>query len=222
MVYFSNFWLNSFLTKGGISDTMSPRAIVVGTNLDYAKHCQLEFGMYAQTHEEHDNSMAPRTIGAIALCPTGNAQVRDLARCAKAVRGFTVSDRNGIPLIEDDDDHSDDESYQPDDEDSDDESDAENTLNEDFNIAGVNANENGENILNPAYEENPNAEENPNDNDEEEDPNAEENVPEGQDDTENIVVEDVEDEMADVADDEIDENVDENNEASLDELMTAA
>ena len=27
-----------------------------------------------QTHKEHDNSMSPRTVGALALRPTGNAQ----------------------------------------------------------------------------------------------------------------------------------------------------
>ena len=27
-----------------------------------------------QTHEEHDNSMSPCTVGALALHPTGNAQ----------------------------------------------------------------------------------------------------------------------------------------------------
>jgi acetolactate synthase regulatory subunit len=74
MVYFSNFWLNSFPAMDGISETMSPRAIVVGTQLDYVKHCKLEFGTYVQTHEEHDNSMATRTTGAIALRPTGNEQ----------------------------------------------------------------------------------------------------------------------------------------------------
>jgi hypothetical protein len=30
---------------------------------------------YVQTHEAHDNSMAPRTVGALALQPAGNAQV---------------------------------------------------------------------------------------------------------------------------------------------------
>ena len=72
MVYASTFWLNSFPPADGISDTISPRAIIVGTRLDYTKHCQLEFGTYVQTHEEHDNSMATRTTGAIALRPTGN------------------------------------------------------------------------------------------------------------------------------------------------------
>jgi hypothetical protein len=42
--------------------------------LDYAKHCKLEFGTYVQTHEEHNNTMATRTTGAIALCSTGNEQ----------------------------------------------------------------------------------------------------------------------------------------------------
>ena len=74
MVYSSNFWLNSFPALDGVSDTLSPRAMIVGTQIDYAKHCKLEFGTYVQTHEEHDNSMAERTTGAIALRPTGNAQ----------------------------------------------------------------------------------------------------------------------------------------------------
>jgi hypothetical protein len=42
--------------------------------IDYSKHCQLEFGTYVQTHEEHDNSMHARTTGTIALRPTGNLQ----------------------------------------------------------------------------------------------------------------------------------------------------
>jgi hypothetical protein len=46
----------------------------VGHNLDYNKHCRLEFGTYTQIHEQHNNSMATRTTGAIALRPTGNTQ----------------------------------------------------------------------------------------------------------------------------------------------------
>jgi hypothetical protein len=42
--------------------------------LDFSKHCKLEFGAYVQAHEDHDNTMATRTTGAIALRPTGNAQ----------------------------------------------------------------------------------------------------------------------------------------------------
>jgi hypothetical protein len=74
MVYSSNFWLNSFPTDDGVTPVLSPRAIVVSLELNYAKHCQLEFGTYVQTHEEHNNSMASRTTGAIALHPTGNNQ----------------------------------------------------------------------------------------------------------------------------------------------------
>jgi hypothetical protein len=74
MVYASNFWLNIFPPADGISTTLSPRAIVVGMQVDYAEHCKLEFSTYVQTHEEHENSMATRTTGAIALRPTGNEQ----------------------------------------------------------------------------------------------------------------------------------------------------
>ena len=74
MVYASNFWLNCFPPENGISDTLSPRAIVTGSSITFHDHCQLEFGTYAQVHEDHDNTMATRTVGAIALRPTGNAQ----------------------------------------------------------------------------------------------------------------------------------------------------
>jgi hypothetical protein len=42
--------------------------------IDFLKRCQLEFGSYVQTHEKHTNSMTSRTVGAIALRPTGNEQ----------------------------------------------------------------------------------------------------------------------------------------------------
>ena len=74
LVYFSVFWLNSFPAHDGVSATLSPRSIVHGTHIDFAKHAKLEFGSYVQAHEEHDNTMATRTTGAIALRPTGNTQ----------------------------------------------------------------------------------------------------------------------------------------------------
>jgi hypothetical protein len=74
LVFYCSFWLNSFPAAGGISDTMSPRAIVVGTTVNYANHCKVEFGEYVQTHKPHDNSMQSRTVGAFALRPTGNVQ----------------------------------------------------------------------------------------------------------------------------------------------------
>jgi hypothetical protein len=74
MVYSSNFWLNSFPPEDGVSVELSPRAIIAGLEINYEKHCQIEFGSYVQTHEEHNNSMASRTTGAIALRPTGNEQ----------------------------------------------------------------------------------------------------------------------------------------------------
>ena len=63
-----------FALKGGISSTQSPSEIVLNRRLNFNAHCKIEFGQYPQTHEEHDNSMAAYTVGAIATCPTGNAQ----------------------------------------------------------------------------------------------------------------------------------------------------
>ncbi len=74
LVHLSVFWLNTFPAGDGVSDTLSSRAIIIGSKVDFNKHCKIEFGAYAQTREEHDNSMATRTTGVIALRPTGNDQ----------------------------------------------------------------------------------------------------------------------------------------------------
>jgi hypothetical protein len=74
MIFLSVFWLNAFPHRLGVSTLLSPRTIVTGLVIDYAKHCRVEFGQYVQTHEKHDKSMARRTIGALALHPTGNQQ----------------------------------------------------------------------------------------------------------------------------------------------------
>ena len=68
------YWLNSIPSNMGVSSVISPRTIITGQVLDYNKHCRYEFGEYVQTHEEHDNSLLSRTVGAIALRPTGNQQ----------------------------------------------------------------------------------------------------------------------------------------------------
>ena len=68
------FWMNAFPVKNGVSLTHSPRTIVTGHQVDFNHHCRIEPGTYVQTHEEHDNTMRTRTIGAIALRPKGNTQ----------------------------------------------------------------------------------------------------------------------------------------------------
>jgi hypothetical protein len=74
VVFLAVFWLNGFPHKLGISQTFSPRTIVTGLSIDYNKHCRIEYGQYEQTHKKHDNTMTTRTIGALALRPTGNQQ----------------------------------------------------------------------------------------------------------------------------------------------------
>ena len=74
MVYASVFWRNMFALKGDIFTTQSPAEFILNRKIDYNAHCKVEFGDYVQTHEEHDNTMATRTVGAIATRPTGNIQ----------------------------------------------------------------------------------------------------------------------------------------------------
>ena len=74
MVKASVFWLNGIPPKDYFGNNLSPRTIVTGQKLDYKRHCRYQFGEYVQTHEQHNNSMNPRMVGALALRPTGNAQ----------------------------------------------------------------------------------------------------------------------------------------------------
>ena len=67
-------WLNAFPAANGVSSVHSPHFLLTGQELSFDKHTVLEFGSYVQTHEEHSIGMEPRTIGAICLGPTGNAQ----------------------------------------------------------------------------------------------------------------------------------------------------
>jgi hypothetical protein len=68
--------LNFFPTKGGVSDTLSPKTIMSGETLDYKKHLSLQLGHYCQVHEEDNprNSQIARTKGAISLGLSGNLQ----------------------------------------------------------------------------------------------------------------------------------------------------
>ena len=68
------FWFNAFPVLGGASRDLSPRTILTGQKVDYKRHCRFQFGDYTQTHEELNNSMNPRTVGALALRPVGNGQ----------------------------------------------------------------------------------------------------------------------------------------------------
>ena len=74
IVYSCNFWLNVFPLSDGVSQNLSPRELLTGQVIDYYKHCQIEYGTYAQVHEDHDNTMYTRTTGTIAIRPTNNPQ----------------------------------------------------------------------------------------------------------------------------------------------------
>ncbi|KAI2506455.1 Reverse transcriptase (RNA-dependent DNA polymerase) [Fragilaria crotonensis] len=68
--------LNQFPHATGISATMSPSTIVTGTATPDYNAMRVELGTYVQVFEDNDPSNTPRSrsLGAIALCPTGNAQ----------------------------------------------------------------------------------------------------------------------------------------------------
>ena len=101
LVYNSIFWLNAFPFEDGVSSTLSPRVLVIGKPIDYTKHCRIEFGSYAQVHEEHDNSMVSRTTGAISLGPTGNSQGSYFFLSLVSGRSINRGRWSELPITED-------------------------------------------------------------------------------------------------------------------------
>ena len=68
--------LNQFPWPNGISDTLSPSAIVTGHGRPDFNNMRIEFGAYAQVFDDNEPTNTPqaRSLGAIALDPTSNAQ----------------------------------------------------------------------------------------------------------------------------------------------------
>jgi hypothetical protein len=75
-IYFMVLWVNAFPVKLGISQTFSPRELLLRWWLDYKKHCRVMPGTYCEVHDEPvpTNTMVACTHEAIALGPTGNLQ----------------------------------------------------------------------------------------------------------------------------------------------------
>jgi KUP system potassium uptake protein len=63
-------WLNAFAAKDGVSKTLSPAAIILGTPNPDCKNLKITFGSYAQVYESTTNTTKARSIGAIALKPS--------------------------------------------------------------------------------------------------------------------------------------------------------
>ena len=74
LVYMVVLWLNNFPPRSGASDIYSPHQIICRMKLDKQKHCKLEFGAYAQVHEESvpTNTMCDHMDRCICLGPVGN------------------------------------------------------------------------------------------------------------------------------------------------------
>ena len=77
LVYFAVMTINFFPKKGMVGGgILSPRELVTGQKLDVSRFAKLSFGSYVQVHEDDmvTNTMAPRTLGALSLGPSGNSQ----------------------------------------------------------------------------------------------------------------------------------------------------
>lgn len=74
LVHAKTFYKNAVLALNRVSNTISPREIFTQQRINYDRHCCLMFVQYVKTHEGHDNTQKWRTIGAIAMCPTGTRQ----------------------------------------------------------------------------------------------------------------------------------------------------
>jgi len=98
LIYFMVLWMNTFPVKLGISQTYSPRELLLRWRLDYKKHCRVEPGTNCEVHNEPvpTNTMMPRTHEAIALGPTGNLQGSMKFYCMTT--GWVLKRRSFTPM----------------------------------------------------------------------------------------------------------------------------
>ena len=199
LVYTCIFYINAFPWVSGPEKTLSPFTIVQGRHLNYHKHFNVIFGEYAQTYEGTDNSMKSRTIGAIALGPTGNAQggVNFFSLLSGRVLDRRIEDYDLLPMpadaivrvekmarrsptgllfadrnnIQDPDEDDDDDDVDPTYQPSDQSVSSSSTNSNVTNITGVNAEENDSDNNN--NEDDPRNEENDNNNHEDNEDNNE-------------------------------------------------
>jgi hypothetical protein len=73
LVAFANGAANTLPNLDGISNNMSPDTIVTGRGRPNYNTMKLEFGTYVQVYDGTSNDTKSRTLGAIALNPTGNS-----------------------------------------------------------------------------------------------------------------------------------------------------
>ena len=69
-----NFYIDTFVWRRGMSQILPPATIVEGLVIDYDKYFHVIFGEYTHTYEGTTNDMKSRTVGSLALGPSGNVQ----------------------------------------------------------------------------------------------------------------------------------------------------
>ena len=70
-----NFYMNALVWRKGVSQILlHPMTIVKGLLSDFNKHFHVLFGKYGNMYEGTTNTMELRSVGALALGPSGNTQ----------------------------------------------------------------------------------------------------------------------------------------------------
>jgi hypothetical protein len=88
----------TFPSDSGVSSIYSPREIVTGMKMDYAKHCKARFGAYVEASDDPTitNTLCSRTSPSIVLGPTGNLQ--GAVKCYNLETKKIVDRRDITPL----------------------------------------------------------------------------------------------------------------------------
>lgn len=74
-VYCSIKHLNAFPASDGVSNTLSSSTLITGKPpMDFENLLKIKYGEYAQVFKDTKNDMSERTLGSIALYPSGNVQ----------------------------------------------------------------------------------------------------------------------------------------------------
>ena len=99
-IYFVTLRLNAFPVKSGVSETFSPREILLRWRMDAKNHCIVLPGSYCEVHDDPNpsNTTVSRTHEGLSLGPTGNLQGIVQFYCLNTGRVLNRRAFTGIPM----------------------------------------------------------------------------------------------------------------------------
>ena len=98
IILFVFMWLNDFPTVDGISQTYFPRTIMPDYTLEYFKHCRVQFGTYAETHEDSIPTKTTAESSQVSIYLGTTKNLQEICKFIRPRAGQRITGKKLTPL----------------------------------------------------------------------------------------------------------------------------